>query len=144
MHVSCSVPLQTSWVAGDCRASVPVQWQEQQAICVAGLTRPKPNVFQQAVQYLMVICTTVEVRLQHTPPCCTHMQQVMNLHAAAVCTHMLCHASDYCGRSHMLKHEDIICWTNTFWLLGCMRQDHSCCYAHCTSSSGVRSHLAKH
>lgn len=44
-----------------CRASVPVQWQEQQAICIAGLTKPKPNVFQQAVQYLMVVCTTVEV-----------------------------------------------------------------------------------
>jgi hypothetical protein len=41
--------------------SVPVKWQEEQAICCAGLTRPKPNVFQQAVQYLLVVCTTVEV-----------------------------------------------------------------------------------
>ncbi len=43
------------------RMSVPVKWQEEQAICCAGLTRPKPNVFQQAVQYLLVVCTTVEV-----------------------------------------------------------------------------------
>jgi len=46
------------------RMSVPVKWQEEQAICCAGLTRPKPNVFQQAVQYLLVVCTTVEVRSQ--------------------------------------------------------------------------------
>ncbi len=46
--------------------SVPVKWQEEQAICCAGLTRPKPNVFQQAVQYLLVVCTTVEVRSQDT------------------------------------------------------------------------------
>jgi len=44
--------------------SVPVKWQEEQAICCAGLTRPKPNLFQQAVQYLLVVCTTVEVRSQ--------------------------------------------------------------------------------
>ena len=44
------------------RMSVPVKWQEEQAICCAGLSRPKPNVFQQAVQYLLVVCTTVEVR----------------------------------------------------------------------------------
>ncbi|KAL0048046.1 hypothetical protein WJX82_006459 [Trebouxia sp. C0006] len=45
------------------RMSVPVKWQEEQAICCAGLTRPKPNVFQQAVQYLLVVCTTVEIAL---------------------------------------------------------------------------------
>ena len=46
------------------RMSVPVKWQEEQAICCAGLTKPKPNVCQQAVQYLLVVCTTVEVRNQ--------------------------------------------------------------------------------
>ncbi|DBA89731.1 TPA: hypothetical protein ACH3X2_004613 [Trebouxia sp. C0005] len=45
------------------RMSVPVKWQEEQAICCAGLSRPKPNVFQQAVQYLLVVCTTVEIAL---------------------------------------------------------------------------------
>ncbi|DBA94363.1 TPA: hypothetical protein ACH3X1_001969 [Trebouxia sp. C0004] len=45
------------------RMAVPVKWQEEQAICCAGLTRPKPNVFQQAVQYLLVVCTTVEIAL---------------------------------------------------------------------------------
>ena len=56
-----------------CRASVPVQWQEQQAICIAGLTKPKPNVFQQAVHYLMVVCTTVEVPcLELVSCCCLH------------------------------------------------------------------------
>ena len=44
-----------------CRMSVPVPWQEQQAICLAGLTRPKPNIFKQSVEYIMVVCTTVEV-----------------------------------------------------------------------------------
>ena len=43
------------------RMSVPVKWQEEQAICCAGLTKPKPNVFQQAVQNVLVVCTTVEV-----------------------------------------------------------------------------------
>ena len=45
-----------------CRLSVPTKWQEEQAICCAGLTKPKPNVFQQAVHYILVVCTTVEVR----------------------------------------------------------------------------------
>lgn len=44
-----------------CRLSVPTKWQEEQAICCAGLTKPKPNVFQQAVQHILVVCTTVEV-----------------------------------------------------------------------------------
>ena len=43
------------------RMSVPVKWQEEQAICCAGLTKPKLNVFQQAVQFVLVVCTTVEV-----------------------------------------------------------------------------------
>ncbi len=35
---------------------------EEQAICAVGLVRPRPGVFVEAIQYVLVLCTTVEVR----------------------------------------------------------------------------------
>ncbi len=42
---------------------MPVEYSgEEQAICAVGLAKPRPGVFVEAVQYLLVLCTTVEVR----------------------------------------------------------------------------------
>ena len=35
---------------------------EEQAICAVGLVRPRPGIFVDAIQHLLVLCTTVEVR----------------------------------------------------------------------------------
>lgn len=35
---------------------------EEQAICAVGLVRPRPGVFAEAIQQLLVVCTTTEVR----------------------------------------------------------------------------------
>lgn len=44
------------------RNDVPVEYSgEEQAICAVGLVKPRPDVFVEAVQYLLVLCTTVEV-----------------------------------------------------------------------------------
>ena len=44
------------------RNDVPVEYSgEEQAICAVGLVKPRPDVFVEAIQYLLVLCTTVEV-----------------------------------------------------------------------------------
>jgi hypothetical protein len=46
-----------------CRDDVPVEYSgEEQAICAVGLAKPRPGVFVEAVQYLLVVCTIIEVR----------------------------------------------------------------------------------
>lgn len=35
---------------------------EEQAIVAVGLARPKPGVFVEAIQHLLVLCTSTEVR----------------------------------------------------------------------------------
>lgn len=46
------------------RNDVPLEYSgEEQAICAVGLVRPRPGVFVEAIQYVLVLCTTVEVRL---------------------------------------------------------------------------------
>jgi nuclear pore complex protein Nup155 len=34
---------------------------EEQAICAVGLVKPKPGVFLEAIQHVIVLCTTTEV-----------------------------------------------------------------------------------
>ena len=44
------------------RNDVPVEYNsEEQAICAVGLVRPLAGVFAEAIQYLLVLCTTTEV-----------------------------------------------------------------------------------
>ena len=38
-----------------------------QAICAVGLARAKPGIFIEAIQYLLVLATPVEVRLVYVP-----------------------------------------------------------------------------
>lgn len=41
---------------------MPVEYGgEEQAICAVGLVKPRPDVFVEAIQYLLVLCTTAEV-----------------------------------------------------------------------------------
>ena len=55
----------TSKVA--CRNDVPQEYSgEDETISAVGLVRPKPGVFVPAIQYLLVVCTTIEV--QHYQP----------------------------------------------------------------------------
>ena len=35
---------------------------EEQAICAVGIVKPRPGVFMAAIQHILVLCTTVEVR----------------------------------------------------------------------------------
>lgn len=45
-----------------CRQDVPIEYSgEEQAIVAVGLARPKPGVFVEAIQHLLVLCTTTEV-----------------------------------------------------------------------------------
>lgn len=45
------------------RQDVPLEYSgEEQAICAVGLVRPRPGVFVEAIQHLLVLCTTTEVR----------------------------------------------------------------------------------
>ena len=59
-----------------CRNDVPMEYSgEEQAICAVGLIRPRAGVFVDAIQYVLVLCTTVEVCRQRTrtmtaPHCC--------------------------------------------------------------------------
>ena len=47
---------------------MPVEYSgEEQAICAVGLVKPRPDVFVEAVQYLLVLCTTVEVCASCSP-----------------------------------------------------------------------------
>ena len=49
---------------------MPVEYSgEEQAICAVGLVKPRPDVFVEAVQYLVVLCTTVEVCGFSSPVC---------------------------------------------------------------------------
>ena len=44
------------------RDGAPLEYSgEEQPICAVGLARPKPGVFIQAIQYLVVMATPVEV-----------------------------------------------------------------------------------
>jgi nuclear pore complex protein Nup155 len=46
-----------------CSGDVPVEYcGEEQAICCVGLAKPKPGVFLSAIQHVLVLATTVEVR----------------------------------------------------------------------------------
>jgi len=41
---------------------VPIEYSgEEQAIVAVGLARPRPGVFVEAIQHLLVLCTTTEV-----------------------------------------------------------------------------------
>lgn len=41
---------------------IPVEYcGEEQAICTVGLVKPRSGVFLEAVQHLVVLCTTTEV-----------------------------------------------------------------------------------
>ena len=45
-----------------CRNDVPQEYSgEDETISAVGLVRPKPGIFVPAIQYLLVICTTIEV-----------------------------------------------------------------------------------
>jgi len=45
------------------RGDVPVEYcGEEQAICCVGLAKPRPGVFLSAIQHVLVLATTVEVR----------------------------------------------------------------------------------
>ena len=55
MVVPCSACL-----AG-CRQYVPLEYSgEEQSICAVGLVRPRQGVFVEAIQHLLVLCTTTE------------------------------------------------------------------------------------
>jgi Nup133 N terminal like len=42
---------------------VPIEYSgEEQAICTVGIAKPRAGVFVEAIQYVLVLCTTVEVR----------------------------------------------------------------------------------
>ncbi len=44
-----------------CRQDVPLEYSgEEQSICAVGLVRPRPGVFVEAIQHLLVLCTTTE------------------------------------------------------------------------------------
>ena len=45
------------------RNDVPAEYSgEEQAICAVGIVKPRPAVFMAAIQHILVLCTTVEVR----------------------------------------------------------------------------------
>ena len=45
-----------------CRNDVPQEYSgEDETISAVGLVRPKPGIFVPAIQYLLVVCTTIEV-----------------------------------------------------------------------------------
>lgn len=47
-----------------CSGDVPVEYcGEEQAICSVGLLKPRPGVFLEAIQHIIVLCTTTEVRV---------------------------------------------------------------------------------
>jgi hypothetical protein len=47
---------------------------DEQAICAVGLARAKPGIFIEAIQYLLVLATPVEVRMIYVPfSITTHM-----------------------------------------------------------------------
>lgn len=49
-------------VAQCCRNDVPLEYSgEEQAICAVGFVKPRPGVFVEAIQYVLILCTTVEV-----------------------------------------------------------------------------------
>ena len=45
---------------------MPLEYDgEEQAICAVGLAAPRAGIFVAAIQHLLVLCTTTEVRNQH-------------------------------------------------------------------------------
>lgn len=56
MLVPCPLPML-------CSGDVPVEYcGEEQAICAVGILKPKPGVFLEAIQHVIVLCSTSEVR----------------------------------------------------------------------------------
>ena len=52
------------------RQDVPIEYGgEEQAIVAVGLARPRPGVFVEAIQHLLVLCTTTEVGRGCYAPC---------------------------------------------------------------------------
>ena len=48
---------------------MPIEYSgEDETISAVGLVRPKPGIFVEAIQYLLVVCTTIEV-CSHTLQC---------------------------------------------------------------------------
>lgn len=41
---------------------------DEQAICAVGLARAKPGIFVEAIQYILVLATPVEVRMSASSP----------------------------------------------------------------------------
>lgn len=49
---------------------MPVEYSgEDETISAVGLVQPRPGVFVAAIQYLLVVCTTIEVRKPFSLPC---------------------------------------------------------------------------
>ena len=52
-----------------CRNDVPQEYSgEDETISAVGLVRPKPGIFVPAIQYLLVVCTTIEVHPYQPSP----------------------------------------------------------------------------
>jgi len=57
----------------DKSGDVPVEYcGEEQAICAVGLVRPRPGVFLEAIQHIIVLCTTTEIVLLGVCPTRRH------------------------------------------------------------------------
>lgn len=41
---------------------------EEQAICAVGLAKSKPGIFIEAIQYVLILATPIEVQLTHSVP----------------------------------------------------------------------------
>ena len=49
-----------------CRNDVPQEYSgEDETISAVGLVRPKHGIFVPSIQYLLVVCTTIEVAYHH-------------------------------------------------------------------------------
>ena len=53
---------QSAMLLAVCRNDIPVEYSgEEQTICAVGLAKPKSGIFVEGIQYLLVVCTPVEV-----------------------------------------------------------------------------------
>ena len=70
------------------RDDVPMEYSgEEQAITSVGMVRPRPGVFVEAIQQILVLCTTVEVRRGASLSCaCRSMELRGHLQHAKVCS----------------------------------------------------------
>lgn len=54
--------ISSSHYAVSCSGDIPLEYSgEEQAICAVGLLQPRAGVFLEAIQHVIVLCTTVEV-----------------------------------------------------------------------------------